>query len=38
MNVIQWDMNGIYPLVNIQKTMDKSTMFTGKTQDFYDFQ
>ena len=20
--VIQWDMNGIYPLVNIQKTME----------------
>ena len=26
--------NGIYPLVSIQKTMERSTMFNGKTHHF----
>ena len=30
-----WDINGIYPLVNVYITVDRSTMFSGKTRYFY---
>jgi predicted transcriptional regulator with HTH domain len=32
--VVSWDLNGIYPLVNIQKTMERSTIFHGKIHYF----
>ena len=31
--VIQWDINGMYPLVNVYITMERSTIFNGKTHE-----
>ena len=33
--VIQWDLNGIYPLVNIQRTLENHHAINGQINYFY---